>query len=94
MFSAEKKFKNKHLVPMRLALNELIGRGKFPLQYVGFAFSFYADKEDGIRGMGTALMLALDHWPDQIVLHNVTRPGGRVKMAVEVLEYLEPIKSS
>ena len=93
MFTA-KRFKNKDLIAMRTSLNELVGRGKFPLLYVASAFAYYAKIEERQRGWGEALLLALDHWPEKIVLHNVTRPGEKVKVAIEVLEYLEPIKSS
>ena len=91
MFSAE-RFKNKHLLAMRSTLNEIVGRGKFPLLYVAQGWVVHAKIEQGQRGWGEALLLALDNWPDQIVLHNVTRPGDKVKMAIEVLSYLEPPK--
>ena len=91
----EPSFADKKFLAMRLALNEMAGRGKFPMAYVEAAWKHYAELEEGDRGYGWGLllMMAQARWKGKVRLINVTRPGERVKMAVEVLEYLEPIKS-
>ena len=90
----ETSFADKKFLAMRMALNELVGRGKFPLAYIEAAWKHYADLDEDDRGYGWGdiLIMARDRWKGKIILTNITRPGGRVKVGVEVLEYLEPIK--
>lgn len=91
----EPSFADKKFLAMRMALNELVGRGQFPMAYVEAAWKHYAELDEGDRGYGWGLllMMAQKRWKGKVRLINVTRPGERVKMAIEVLEYLEPIKS-
>ena len=74
-------FRDKNLIAMLKALNEIADKGEFPAVYLGAAWKYYSGEE---RGWGEPLSMAKDMFPRQINLINHCRPGSKGQLRVRV----------